>query len=256
MDYQTNYTNTYNQIFLKREAFFKDQLVLAKQLNQTFNYTSNTLLKNSNAFLTSKIDYFMEEPYLEIMVLFNNRFSMYEDNRIKNIIEYHIEPFVAALDNNETYNLNDMICKIAELDAIKEASRIFKNNYSLDQFMYILNDFRKFELKEYTGSFENHPLYTKLRNKVYPKSKIGKTTIKNTLENENVYLDVKQVAEITNYTVSTIYDLKHKRKIPFYKNGAKLQFKKSEILDWMEKGKGITKDDLEAKATEYLFKNS
>jgi hypothetical protein len=56
MDYQTNYTNTYNQIFLKKEAFFKDLLVLAKQLNQTFNYTSNTLLKNSYEFLTSKID--------------------------------------------------------------------------------------------------------------------------------------------------------------------------------------------------------
>jgi len=35
-----------------------------------------------------------------------------------------------------------------------------------------------------------------------------------------------------------------------------LQFKKSEILEWMEKGKGTTKDDLEQKANEYLLKNS
>ncbi len=256
MDYQTNYTNTYNQTFLKREAFFKEQLVLAKQLNQTFNYTSNTLLKNSYEFLTSKIDHFMEEPYLEIMILFNNRFSMYEDNRIKNIMEYKIEPFVAALDHNTTINLNEIIGKIAELDAIKEASRIFSNNYNLDKFMYILNDFKKFELKEYPGPLENYPIYIKLRDKVYPKSKTGKTAIKNTAENEDVYLDIKQVAELTNYKVSTIYDLKHKRKIPFYKNGAKLQFKKSEILEWMEKGKGTTKEYLEEKANEYIRKNS
>ena len=61
---------------------------------------------------------------------------------------------------------------------------------------------------------------------------------------------------MTNYAAATIYDLKHKGKIPFYKNGAKLQFKKSEIIEWMEKGKGTTKDDLERKANEYLLKNS
>ena len=57
MDYKTNYTNTYNQIFLERSIFFKDQIVLAKQLKQTFNYTSNSLLKKSNEFLTSKLGF-------------------------------------------------------------------------------------------------------------------------------------------------------------------------------------------------------
>jgi len=48
---------------------------------------------------------------------------------------------------------------------------------------------------------------------------------------------------LTNYAVATIYDKKHKGEIPFYKNGAKLQFKKSEILDWLQNGKGTTKKE-------------
>ena len=72
---------------------------------------------------------------------------------------------------------------------------------------------------------------------------------------EDVFLSVKEVSELTNYAVPTIYDLRHKGKIPFYKNGAKLQFKKSEIIEWLEKGKGTTKDDIEDKANEYLLKH-
>ena len=256
MDYKTNYTNTYNQIFLERSIFFKDQIVLAKQLKQTFNYTSNSLLKKSNEFLTSKLNYFMDDPYLEVMVLFNNRHSIYEDDQINNIIEYSIKPFIAGFENNSTYNLIEIISKIAELDAIKETSRILKNNYDLYNLMFQLNNFTKFELIDYHTNLETLPLFEKLHKKIYPPSKGEKIKISNNNNVEDLFLNVKEVAELTNYAAATIYDLKHKGKIPFYKNGAKLQFKKSEIIEWMEKGKGTTKDDLERKANEYLLKNS
>ncbi|REE81590.1 AlpA family transcriptional regulator [Lutibacter oceani] len=256
MDYQINYTKTYDKIFQEREVFFKDQLILAKQLNQTFNYTSNSLLTISNELLTSKLNYFMDDPYLEVMVLFNNRHSIYEDDQINNIIEYSIKPFIAGFENNSTYNLIEIISKIAELDAIKETSRILKNNYDLYNLMFQLNNFTKFELIDYHTNLETLPLFEKLHRKIYPPSKGEKIKISNNNNIEDLFLNVKEVAELTNYAAATIYDLKHKGKIPFYKNGAKLQFKKSEIIEWMEKGKGTTKDDLERKANEYLLKNS
>ncbi|MEX1382200.1 helix-turn-helix domain-containing protein [Lutibacter sp.] len=256
MDYQINYTKTYDKIFQEREVFFKDQMVIAKQLNQTFNYTSNSLLTISNELLTSKLNYFMDDPYLEVMVLFNNRHSIYEDDQINNIIEYNIKPFIAGFENNSTYNLIEIISKIAELDAIKEASRIFNNNYALYNLMFQLNSFTKFELEDYHTNLESLPLFKKLHKKIYPPSKGKKLNVNSNNSAEDLFLNVKEVAELTNYAAATIYDLKHKRKIPFYKNGAKLQFKKSEIIEWMEKGKGTTKDDLERKANEYLLKNS
>ena len=176
-----------------------------------------------------------------------------EDKRLKEI--YKIKPFISQLENKTSINLNEIICELAIHDALKEASRIFNNNYNLDQLMYTLNDFRKFELKMYKGSLENYPIYKKLRAKVYPEKKSKNSTINKAIENEDEFLTINEVSILTNYAVPTIYDLKHKGKIPFYKNGAKLQFKKSEIIEWMEKGKGTTKDDLERKANEYLLKS-
>ena len=256
MDYQNKYDTVFNATFSKKEAFFKEQLILAKNQNQTFNYTSNTLLKTAFEDIKSNFKHFNEEPLTAIVKLFNNRFSMYEENQITNIIEYKIKPFISQLENNSSIDLNELICDLATHDALKEASRIFNNNYNLDQLMYTLNDFRKFELKMYKGSLENYPIYKKLRAKVYPEKKSKNTTINKAIENEDEFLTINEVSILTNYAVPTIYDLKHKRKIPFYKNGAKLQFKKAEILDWMQKGKGITKEDLEAKANEYILKNS
>ena len=45
MDYKTKYTQTYNATFLKQSAFFKKELIAAKEQQLTYNYTSNTLLK-------------------------------------------------------------------------------------------------------------------------------------------------------------------------------------------------------------------
>ena len=187
---------------------------------------------------------------------FKNRFSIFEDNQINNVITLKVKPFLDALEDESSYNLFKFLDKIAHYDALKESSRLFSLNYELYKLMYLLNDFRKFELRAYPGSLNNHQIFTKLFDKVYPQKKSKKHFHKNPETIDDEFLNVKQVAELTNYAVATIYDLKHKGKIPFYKNGAKLQFKKSEILLWMEKGKGTTKDDLERKANEYIIKNS
>lgn len=49
-------------------------------------------------------------------------------------------------------------------------------------------------------------------------------------------LSVRETAKLTGYTPQHIYQLVHKRKIPFYKKG-RLYFKRSEVLEWMTDSK-------------------
>lgn len=53
---------------------------------------------------------------------------------------------------------------------------------------------------------------------------------------ENQYLDVAQVCQITGYSKYTIYQKTSKGLIPYYKQagGNKLVFKKGEVMEWME----------------------
>ena len=50
---------------------------------------------------------------------------------------------------------------------------------------------------------------------------------------DNEFIDIKGVAELTGYAKQTIYDLKHKDEIPSFKVGRSLRFKSSEIRHWM-----------------------
>lgn len=54
---------------------------------------------------------------------------------------------------------------------------------------------------------------------------------------------------------STIYAKVGARAIPFYKNSLGLAFKKSEIDNWLEKGKVKTVEEISAEADENLSKN-
>lgn len=49
-------------------------------------------------------------------------------------------------------------------------------------------------------------------------------------------LTLRETALLTGFSTAHIYQLVHKRKIPFYRNG-RLFFKRSEVLEWMTDGK-------------------
>ena len=60
------------------------------------------------------------------------------------------------------------------------------------------------------------------------------------------YLTIKEVADILDLSVQTIYGLVHRKKIPFIKKQKRLYFKESDIITWLEEGnsavdKGIRK---------------
>ena len=46
------------------------------------------------------------------------------------------------------------------------------------------------------------------------------------------FLNVEELAEYLNESVGTIYHWVSQRRIPFYKRGRRIQFKKSENIEW------------------------
>lgn len=51
------------------------------------------------------------------------------------------------------------------------------------------------------------------------------------------YLTVEESSEIINLKVSTIYTLTCRNKIPYFKRGKKIYFRKSELVEWINQGK-------------------
>lgn len=69
-------------------------------------------------------------------------------------------------------------------------------------------------------------------------------------------LNLEQVSALLNLAKPTIYSLTSKRKIPYFKKGKKLYFKKSEILVWIEQGKQKTVSEEKSEMDEYLLNKS
>ncbi|MBE7634119.1 helix-turn-helix domain-containing protein [Tenacibaculum finnmarkense genomovar finnmarkense] len=69
-------------------------------------------------------------------------------------------------------------------------------------------------------------------------------------------LNIKEVAKLTQLSVPTIYHYVSERKIPHYKQGNKLRFFKSEIIDWIKSSKIKTVSEIEADANVLLSKKA
>lgn len=54
---------------------------------------------------------------------------------------------------------------------------------------------------------------------------------------EKEFLTIKEAAELTGISVSTLYKLVCSRRIPVYKPTGKLLFLKEELIAWVEQGK-------------------
>ena len=65
-------------------------------------------------------------------------------------------------------------------------------------------------------------------------------------------LTIDEVVKLTGYTKPTIYSYCQNNVLPHYKKSGRLFFFKSEIIDWIKKGKVKTLKELEADADSYL----
>ena len=52
------------------------------------------------------------------------------------------------------------------------------------------------------------------------------------------YMDIKSLVEYIPLTISTVYTMVHKQKIPFNKIGKKLVFDRVDIDEWIKNGRG------------------
>ena len=69
-------------------------------------------------------------------------------------------------------------------------------------------------------------------------------------------LTIEQASKLLNLAKPTIYTLTSKAKIPHFKKGKKLYFKRSELLQWIEQGKQKTVAEEQREMDEYLLNKS
>ncbi|HEY9222335.1 MAG TPA: helix-turn-helix domain-containing protein [Lutibacter sp.] len=74
----------------------------------------------------------------------------------------------------------------------------------------------------------------------------------NEVETQDNPLTIKEVASLVNLSIPTIYGYVQKNNIPHYKNGNRLVFFRSEIIDWLKKFKVKTLDEINRDADTYL----
>ena len=73
-----------------------------------------------------------------------------------------------------------------------------------------------------------------------------------TLIGAKAVLDIEEAALYTGFTKTHLYTLTSERRIPHYKKGRKLYFKKAELEDWMLESRVLTEDEIEGRAETYL----
>jgi excisionase family DNA binding protein len=69
------------------------------------------------------------------------------------------------------------------------------------------------------------------------------------------FMDINQVSSFIGVSKVTVYGMTHKQIIPHFKVGKRLYFKKLDIINWITSSRVLTRQELNQKADEYIFKN-
>jgi excisionase family DNA binding protein len=67
-------------------------------------------------------------------------------------------------------------------------------------------------------------------------------------------LNIKQAAEFLSLSVPTIYTKVSKRELPYMKRAKRLYFSKMELLEYIKKGKTLTKTEAVSNAHNHLIR--
>jgi excisionase family DNA binding protein len=68
-------------------------------------------------------------------------------------------------------------------------------------------------------------------------------------------MTIDVAAKFLSLSKSRIYKLTSGREIPHSKKGKRLYFKRSELIEWISKGKQMTMEDIDREAEKYLRRN-
>jgi excisionase family DNA binding protein len=66
------------------------------------------------------------------------------------------------------------------------------------------------------------------------------------------FMNIQEVAEFLNLSVPTIYGYVHKQAFPHYKAGKRLNFKKSELIEWILSSRRKSLTEIETEAESYI----
>lgn len=65
-------------------------------------------------------------------------------------------------------------------------------------------------------------------------------------------LGIEEAALFTGYTVRGLYEMTSKKRIPHYKQGGRVFFKKDELVDWMTERQVKTESQISSAAETYI----
>ena len=74
---------------------------------------------------------------------------------------------------------------------------------------------------------------------------------KATLIGAKPVLGIEEAALFTGYTVRGLYEMTSKKRIPHYKQGGRVYFKKDELVEWMTERKVKTESEINSDAETY-----
>ena len=190
MDYNLLYETTYEKYFSLAEKLVKEKCIKYKNEGFTFNYTYNEIQKNTFAYTESINKTLQNEKMASYSKLFNERFQIFEEDYILNVVGKRITPLLIKNKVVAQFNLELLVYTHAKIDAIKNALRLFSNFNRLFDLMFQLNDFKKFELIDYKTTVENIPVFNKLKEKLYPSAKKTKAHIPKEIVEQDEFLNV------------------------------------------------------------------
>ncbi|WP_395051351.1 helix-turn-helix domain-containing protein [Flavobacterium sp.] len=79
--------------------------------------------------------------------------------------------------------------------------------------------------------------------------------LKTASNDDEDFMTIEQVSSFVGLTKATIYGLTHERKIPYFKAGKRLYFKKSDVINWITSTRVKSKQEIEQMANEYIYKH-
>ena len=79
--------------------------------------------------------------------------------------------------------------------------------------------------------------------------------LKTASNDDEDFMNIDQVSSFIDLAKPSVYGLVNKRKIPHFKSGKRLYFKKSDIVQWITCCFVCSKQEMEDKANEYIYRN-
>lgn len=184
MDYLEIYNESFTIAKLKGETITRESLESLKKEKRNSNFAYNRTLELLETHIKKSI-ISENENLTNLERYFQQTLSSYDEDAIEFTLKKEITSFYNKLTSNDLpkdYSFSLMIKDLAEYRGLNEIARLFRNQSTLYEMMYNLDDFSHFKIENYGNiHYEDTPLFNELRERLYPNE--GQTDVKNITSN-------------------------------------------------------------------------